>query len=37
MQQILIVGATSRIAEHCARLWVQQPCRLVWRPAIRPA
>jgi hypothetical protein len=29
MQRILIVGATSRIAEHCARLWARQPCRLV--------
>lgn len=25
MQRILIVGATSLIAEHCARLWNQQP------------
>jgi decaprenylphospho-beta-D-erythro-pentofuranosid-2-ulose 2-reductase len=24
-QRILIVGATSSIAEHCARLWVAQP------------
>jgi decaprenylphospho-beta-D-erythro-pentofuranosid-2-ulose 2-reductase len=26
---ILIVGATSLIAEHCARLWAAQPARLV--------
>jgi short-subunit dehydrogenase len=24
MKRIVIVGATSRIAEHCARRWVQQ-------------
>jgi decaprenylphospho-beta-D-erythro-pentofuranosid-2-ulose 2-reductase len=29
MRRILIVGATSRIAEHCARRWVEQPIRLV--------
>lgn len=29
-QRIVIIGATSAIAEHCARLWVQQgPCELV--------
>ena len=29
MKRILIVGATSLIAEHCARLWVNQPSQLV--------
>jgi decaprenylphospho-beta-D-erythro-pentofuranosid-2-ulose 2-reductase len=29
MQRILIVGATSLIAEHCARRWVQRPSQLV--------
>jgi short-subunit dehydrogenase len=29
MQRILIVGATSRIAEHCARLWAQGPAHFV--------
>ncbi len=28
-QGIVIIGATSAIAEHCARLWVQQPVDLV--------
>lgn len=28
MQRIVIVGATSLIAEHCARRWVQQPVQL---------
>ncbi|MGH8476725.1 MAG: SDR family NAD(P)-dependent oxidoreductase [Methylococcales bacterium] len=28
MQHIAIVGATSLIAEHCARIWVRQPVRL---------
>lgn len=28
--RIVIVGATSAIAEHCARLWVQQgPCEMI--------
>ncbi len=28
-KNIVVVGATSAIAEHCARLWLQQrPCRL---------
>jgi len=38
MQHIVIVGATSTIAEHCARLWVQAaPVRLtlVGRDAVR--
>jgi short-subunit dehydrogenase len=29
MQRILIVGATSRIAEHCSRLWAQTPTHLI--------
>jgi decaprenylphospho-beta-D-erythro-pentofuranosid-2-ulose 2-reductase len=29
MKRILIVGATSRIAEHCARLWVGEAVDLV--------
>jgi decaprenylphospho-beta-D-erythro-pentofuranosid-2-ulose 2-reductase len=29
MRRILIVGATSLIAQHCARLWVERPARLV--------
>ncbi len=28
-QGIVIIGATSAIAEHCARLWVEQPVDLV--------
>lgn len=28
MQHIVIVGATSLIAEHCARAWVKKPVRL---------
>ena len=28
--RILIVGGTSAIAEHCARLWLkQQPCEVI--------
>jgi short-subunit dehydrogenase len=29
MQRILIIGATSRIAEHCARLWARVPVNFV--------
>jgi decaprenylphospho-beta-D-erythro-pentofuranosid-2-ulose 2-reductase len=29
VRRILIVGATSRIAEHCARRWVEQPVQIV--------
>ena len=28
MKRIVIIGATSSIAEHCARLWVQEPIDL---------
>ena len=28
-QRIIIIGATSAIAEHCARLWAQQPSDFV--------
>lgn len=28
MKHIVIIGATSLIAEHCARLWVSEPVRL---------
>ena len=28
-QKIIIIGATSAIAEHCARLWAQQPSDFV--------
>src|SRR5690554_769271 len=28
-KKIVIVGATSAIAEHCARLWLQQPAELI--------
>ena len=27
--RILIVGGTSTIAEHCARVWLQKPCELI--------
>ncbi|MBF4454677.1 SDR family NAD(P)-dependent oxidoreductase [Acinetobacter sp. SK-43] len=27
--RILIVGGTSTIAEHCARVWLQRPCELI--------
>lgn len=29
MKRIVIIGATSTIAEHCARLWVKEPIDLV--------
>jgi short-subunit dehydrogenase len=29
MQKIVIIGASSAIAEHCARLWARQPVSLV--------
>lgn len=29
MLNIAIFGATSSIAEHCARIWVEHPCHLV--------
>lgn len=29
MQKIVIIGASSAIAEHCARLWAHQPVSLV--------
>lgn len=29
MQKIVIIGASSAIAEHCARLWAHQPVTLV--------
>lgn len=29
MKRIVIIGATSAIAEHCARLWVKEPVNLV--------
>lgn len=29
MQRIVIIGASSAIAEHCARLWARQPVSLV--------
>ncbi len=29
MQRIVIIGASSAIAEHCARLWLRQPAELV--------
>ncbi len=29
MKSIVIIGATSSIAEHCARLWVTEPVRLL--------
>lgn len=29
MQRIVIIGASSAIAEHCARLWASQPVSLV--------
>lgn len=29
MQRIVIIGASSAIAEHCARLWARQPVALV--------
>lgn len=29
MKNILVVGATSAIAEHCARLWARTPCRFL--------
>lgn len=28
MKRIVIIGATSTIAEHCARLWVKEPVKL---------
>lgn len=29
LRKILIIGATSAMAEHCARLWVQKPVDLI--------
>jgi decaprenylphospho-beta-D-erythro-pentofuranosid-2-ulose 2-reductase len=28
LQKIIIIGATSAIAQHCARQWVAEPCRM---------
>lgn len=28
MKKVLVIGATSAIAEHCARLWASEACRL---------
>jgi decaprenylphospho-beta-D-erythro-pentofuranosid-2-ulose 2-reductase len=29
LKNIIIIGATSAIAQHCARLWLTEPCRLL--------
>ena len=28
-RKLIIIGATSAIAQHCARHWVSEPCKLL--------